>query len=212
MRAAFVTTLDSLLRYSLDPDSVLDRPIGFMSCYPMLNGMAPQIQMECLTVTWNNLHEGNCAGEGKTADLLDEDSKGFTNLLNELVIYAAYDALAKITSERQSHALKVVFNGPQRISERYDHWLYAKTRCLQTISSGPLHPHFLRELGDILDPGPWFDAGIDRNWCESREELMSLVGRWVAHKDLILGSNGLLTLDEIGILRAFFEEHPGLGR
>ncbi len=47
------------------------------------------------------------------------------------------------------------------------------------------------------------------NWCENREELLDLVGRWVARKDLILGSEGLLTQDEQDILRAFFEEHPG---
>jgi hypothetical protein len=50
------------------------------------------------------------------------------------------------------------------------------------------------------------------NWCENREELLDMVGRWVAQKDLILGSEGLLTRDEQDILRAFFEEHPGLAR
>jgi hypothetical protein len=50
------------------------------------------------------------------------------------------------------------------------------------------------------------------SWPETRDELLSLVGRWTANKDLILESQGLLTVDESDILRAFFEEHPGLGR
>jgi hypothetical protein len=41
---------------------------------------------------------------------------------------------------------------------------------------------------------------------------MGLVGRWQAQKSVLLGTEGLLTQDEQDILRAFFEEHPGLVR
>ncbi len=197
LRAAFVTTLDSLLRYSLDPGSMSTQSTGFMFCFPMLNGTAPQIQMECLFQTWARLQQ---------------NSEEPMELLNELVLYGAYETLARIAGEKPGPSLKMVMNGPGHIGKLPDHWLYSKTRCLQAASSKTAGPHFLRELSKIEDPGPWFDPEIDTPACEKREELLDLVGRWVARKDVLLGSIGLLTEDEKDILRAFFEEHPGLVR
>jgi len=196
MRAAFVSTLDCLLRYALDPDSVSESSSGFLSCFPMLNGMAPQIQMECLLRTWQRLPTS-----AETPELLDE-----------LVVYAALESLAGVTSDKQSASLRVVLNGPRVVSAEPVHWLHSKTRCMQIAGPTPRQTIFLRELQQIEDPCPWLESEMGANWCENREELLDLVGRWVAQKDLILGSEGLLTRDEQDILRAFFEEHPGLAR
>ncbi len=196
MRAAFVSTLDSLLRYALDPDTISESSSGFLSCFPMLNGMAPQIQMECLLRTWQRLPTSADAPE----------------LLDELVVYAAFESLAGVTCEKQSASLRVVLNGPRVISSEPIHWLHSKTRCMQIAGPTPRQTMFLRELQQIEDPCPWLESEMGANWCENREELLELVGRWVAQKDLILGSEGLLTRDEQDILRAFFEEHPGLAR
>lgn len=196
MRAAFVTTLDSLLRYALDPDTVSEGATGFISCFPMLNGMAPQIQLECLLKTWQRLPMSTDAVE----------------LLDELVQYAALESLACVTSEKPNASLRVVLNGPRVVITQPEHWLHSKTRCMQVAGPTPRQTVFLRELQQIEDPCPWLESDLGANWRENREELMDLVGRWVAQKDVILGSEGLLTRDEQDILRAFFEEHPGLAR
>jgi hypothetical protein len=197
LRAAFVTTLDSLLRYSLDPNGAATRPCGFLDCFPMLNGTAPQIQMECLFNTWSQLQQN----PGEPLRLLDE-----------LILYAAYESLAQLAEGKPGQPLKVVMNGPVPLSGDHDQWLYSKTRCLQLAASQAAEPHFLRELSEIEDPGPGVNPEFSANWSESREEMLSLLGRWVARKDVLSGTVGLLTNDEKDILRAFFEEHSGLVR
>lgn len=196
-RGAFVVTLDSLLRYSLDRDSFSSNGQGFMSCFPLLNGVAPQIQIECLFRTWNRIRQG------ETSEL---------EALDDLVIYGACESLAKITLEKKGYSLRAVHNGPRNLPTRSDIWLYSQTRCLQVAGSGAPDPHFLRRLSPIQKPVTEADAEFTTNWCEKREEILELVGRWVAHRQLLLGSEGLLTLDEQDMLRAFFEEHPGLVR
>ena len=196
-RAAFVTTLDCLLRYSLDPNGAAARPSGFLDCFPMLNGTAPQIQMECLFSTWSRLQQSS----GDPMQLLDD-----------LILYAAYESLAKLAEGKSSQPLKVVMNGPVPASGDHDQWLYSKTRCLQLADSRAAGPHFLRELSEIEDPSPDLNPEFSAIWPEQREETLNLVGRWVAQKEVLLGTVGLLTNDEKDILRAFFEEHSGLVR
>jgi len=197
LRAAFVTTLDSLLRYSLDPNGASTRPSGFLDCFPMLSGTAPQIQMECLFNTWSRLQQS----PGESLQHLDD-----------LILYAAYESLAQLAEGKPGQPLRVVMNGPVPFTGDQDQWLYSKTLCLQLADSRAAGPHFLRELGKIEDPSPGLNPEFFANWAEQREELMNLVGRWVARKDVLLGTVGLLTNDEKDILRAFFEEHSGLVR
>ncbi len=197
LRSAFVLTLDSLLRYSLDPESLFGTRIGFMSCFPMLNGTAPQIQLEFLFRTWSRIQN---------------ESTSSLDLLDDLVLYAAYESLAQVTTDKKNHSLNVALRGPKRLSSESDVWLHSKVRCFQISWAGPVKTQFLRELKEIGDPGPWFESEIEQNCGENREELMEVVGRWHAQKNVLLGSEGLLTQDEQDILRAFFEEHPGLVR
>lgn len=197
MRASFVVTLDSLLRCSLDPAAAAENSFGFFGCYPMLNSTSPQIQLECLLRTWQR-----CFQNGESPDLLDE-----------CVFYASYDALAEVCCGGSGQTLKVILNGPHpmdRLTE--DHWLHSKTRCLQTASKPESTDAILGQLAEIRDPSPWFGGSETRSAEESSEELLDLVGRWRADKNVIFGTSGLLTNDEQDILRAFFEEHPGLVR
>ena len=197
LRAAFVTTLDSLLRYSLDPIASYDRPTGFFDCFPMLNSTTPQVQLECLLTTWERWNRGECDPP---------------TLLDDCVFYASYEALARISTERPNHSLKVVLNGPESTLPNTDLWLRSKTRCLQVACGYPVQADFMRELAQIDDGNPWFDKDASGEIDVQREELQDLVGRWAAVRSIVLGSEGLLTSDEQDILRAFFEEHPGLVR
>lgn len=197
LRASFVVTLDSLLRCSLDPTAAFERSFGFFGCYPMLNATSPQIQLECLLRTWQR-----CFQNAESPDLLDE-----------CVFYAAYDTLADMCCDTSAATLKVTLNGPHPMdSLAGDHWLGSKTRCLQTAARPESMDRVVGHLAEIRDPNPWL-GGVERGVLEeSSEELLELVGRWRADKEVIFGTIGLLTEDEQDILRAFFEEHPGLVR
>ena len=83
-RAAFVTTLDCLLRYALDPSAADERPVGIFDCFPMLNAVAPQIQLECLLRTWSR----------RNRELPDS-----ADVLDDCVLYAACESLARISTD-----------------------------------------------------------------------------------------------------------------
>ncbi len=195
MRAAFVVTLDSLLRCSLDPTAAFENSLGFFGCYPLLNSTSPQIQLECLLRTWQR-----CFQNHETADLLDE-----------CVIYAAYETLADACCAPSQQTLNVAMNGPHvPKNHENDHWLCSKTRCLQTAGQADASRRVVQHLADIQDPNPWFGMPEGEFSSEASDELLELVGRWRAEKSIVFGSTGLLTEDEQDILRAFFEEHPAL--
>ncbi|MBL8810895.1 MAG: hypothetical protein JNM43_12015 [Planctomycetaceae bacterium] len=195
LRAAFVSTLDSLLRYSLDPGSICDHPTGFFHCFPMLNGMAPQVQMECLLRTWERWSQNHSS---------------FPDLLDQCVLYGAYESLGRVSTAKNDQSLRVVLNGPRSRPELDDHWLTAKTRCLQVAGAGPVTVDLLRELVEPTDPSPWLAGDTVSETDSARDELMELVGRWRIRREQLLAGAGLLTSEEIEILREFFEEHPGL--
>lgn len=197
LRAAFVTTLDSLLRYSLDPLSDCRHPAEFFDCFPTLRGTAPQIQLECVLRTWERWSQGNI----NVPDLQDN-----------FVFFAAYNALARMAGERQGNSLRVVLNGPKHMPLSADHWLASKTRCLQIGTSNPAQTTLLREASQTAGPIPSLKADSATEPDSAGQELLELVGRWVASREVILGSTGLLTQQEQDILRAFFEEHPSLVR
>jgi hypothetical protein len=197
LRAAFVTTLDSLLQYSLDPHANSPRSHEFLGCFPTLHGTAPQIQLECLLRTWHRWNQG---------EFLEPD------LLDEFVFYAAFETLARIASDSHNKSLRVVLNGPHIPVLKMDHWLASQAKCLLICPSNPPRSSLLREMSQISRQGQPFFSKSAEEPDAARQELLALVGRWVARKELVLGSKGLLTQDEQDLLRAFFEEHPGLVR
>jgi len=197
LRAAFVTTLDSLLQHSLDPLSNGQRSHEFFGCFPTLHGTAPQIQLECLLRTWHRWNQ---------SEFLEPD------LLDEFVLYAAFETLARIASDSHNKSLRVVLNGPHTTLLKSDQWLASQARCLLICPPSAPQSSLFREMSQIDRRGPAFVSESPTEPDAAMEELLSLVGRWVAQKSVVLGSHGLLTQDEQDLLRAFFEEHPGLVR
>ncbi len=194
-RAAFVTTLDSLLRYALDPSAVYERPVGIFDCFPMLNAVAPQIQLECLLRTWSR----------RNRELPDS-----ADVLDDCVLHAACEALARVSTDKNTTLLNVVLNGPRTMTVAASQWLCSQARCLQVAGPEPLRPAFLWELAEIDEPFLRCRTECAADSASDRDELLNLVGRWVADREVVLGSHGLLTQAEQEMLQTFFEEHPGL--
>ena len=195
-RAAFVLTLDSMLRESLEHKDVVTRPSGFLDVYPALQGSAPQIQLECLLQTWDRLHRDE-------VDLTP---------LDHCVVNAAYEALAKMGELAARPGLSSVWKGPKSIEMASDAWVTSKVRLIQLAMEEPSVSHILRMEKELDDRRPVFHAFSASDPCESRFDLTEIVERWAASGTIIFGSLGLLTDEEQDLLRIFFEEQPGLLR
>lgn len=195
-RAAFVSTLDCMLREALDGQNSVSMSGGFLDVYPVLQGTAPQIQLECLLQTWDHL----------------QDSRTPLTHFDHGVINAAFEALAKMSELATSPSLSSVWKGPRLIATACDQWVTTKVRVLQLTLDEKTSSEFVR-LEDKLEDHNLVSATISRTATRgSFEELIVVVGRWRASGDVVLGSKGLLTEDEQDILRVFFEEQSGLLR
>ncbi|MEJ7595889.1 MAG: hypothetical protein WKF77_30625 [Planctomycetaceae bacterium] len=195
-RAAFVLTLDCMLRESLDHQNAVARPGGFLDVYPVLQGTAPQIQLECLLSTWDHLQSGETT--------LTQFDHGVMN--------AAFETLAKMGEMKTRSTLASVWKGPKLIATACDHWVTSKVRALQLTLDEKTTSELIR-LAGTLDDHMSGSATISRTGTqEPCEELLTVVARWKASGEVILGSKGLLTEDEQDILRIFFEEQSGLLR
>lgn len=195
-RAAFVSTLDCMLREALDGQNSVSMSGGFLDVYPVLQGTAPQIQLECLLQTWDHL----------------QDSRAPLTHFDHGVINAAYEALAKMGELTTSPSLSRVWKGPRLIATACDHWVTTKVRVLQLTLDEKASSEFVRLESKLHDHNLVSAAFSRAGTPESFEELIVVVGRWRASGDVILGSKGLLTEDEQDILRVFFEEQSGLLR
>lgn len=195
-RAAFVLTLDCMLREALDRQPAAAGGGGFLDVYPVLQGTAPQIQLECLLETWDHLHRSEM-------DLTP---------LDHCVVNAAYEALAKMGELTTCSMLAIVWKGPKLIATSCDHWVTSKVRALQLTMDEKTSNELVR-LEDRLDdhsPTSVPFSGFGKQGPSV--DLISVVGRWTASSAVVLGSTGLLTEDEQDILRIFFEEQSGLLR
>jgi hypothetical protein len=192
LRAAFLLTLDSLMRYSLSPGRSEPNGSDFLHFYPPLSGMAPQIQMECVLRTWRRWST-------RQAD--------FPSPLEARILYAATELLASLAADRNSPLLRLVFEGPQNLHHLNDHWLPAKARCLQLTRESTFSRGILQELTLSSDPQEQV-LGSDSPAFEG--ELMEVLGRWRANTEMLTWGKGLLTAQELELVRDFFEEHAGL--
>lgn len=195
-RAAFVLTLDCMLREALNHPHAVARPGGFLDIYPLLRGTAPQIQLECLLRTWDHLQAGETP--------LTPFDHSVTN--------AACEALAKMGELTTRPTLNSVWKGPKLMATTCDHWLTSKVRVLQLTLDEKTSGELVR-LEDRLDDHNPDSTTFSRS--ETRgpsEELFSLVGCWRASAEVVLGSKGLLTEEEQDLLRVFFKEQSGLLR
>jgi hypothetical protein len=196
-RAGFVTVLDRLLLDALDPHAGLPRRPGLFDCFPLLDGVASQIQLECLLQTWSRWRAGFPGGESE---------------LDECVRYACWEALARVSPPEQNRMLQAVLRVlPGNVELPADHWLRSRVRCRQIADDQGPENSLLRALLPLDRPESADPVGQSLRDPE-HDDLLSLTGRWAAIRHMVLGSEGLLTEDEQGILRAYFEEHPGLVR
>lgn len=222
-RAAFLTTLDCLLRDGLTNDfPATDEPAqngiaeenaveadekyhgcGFLDRIPLLSSTAPQVQLECLFRVW---HRWNAP------------SPRFPGIMDQCVIHAAMEWLALLSQHDQHGLLKLVWQGPRPISTSRDCWLYAKIRSLQvlqTTRSGELSSSSRLSHGTAAAKPPFHDtclfagSGIMPDDQEF-DELLQIVGRWRIRRETISGLDNLLTSDEQSVLAEFLEQHPGL--
>ncbi|MBL8819240.1 MAG: hypothetical protein JNL58_24630 [Planctomyces sp.] len=197
-RAAFLTTLDSMLRDFLQPEGASNGQNGFLDRIPLLTSSAPHVQLDCLFSTWRKI----------------QDQSELLTTLDCCVYHAAMDTLAELSLSTECQTLKLAWRGPQPIRTGITHWLYSQVRCLQVGMSweswratpGMLSPsvqyQFVTRMpGDSLDHDNELSAvGL----------LLEVVGRWKVNERILRNSDGLLTDNEQGMIRAFFEEHPGL--
>ena len=195
-RAAFVLTLDCMLRESLDHQNTGARPGGFLDVYPLLLGTAPQIQLECLLRTWDHLQE----------------SETPLTPFDHGVINAACNALAKMGEMTTFPTLSSVWKGPKFIVTACDHWLTSKVRALQLTLDEKTSSELVRLEDKLGDHNPVSATSSRTGNPDLFEELLTVVGRWRASGDVVLSSKGLLTEEEQDILRIFFEEQSGLLR
>ncbi|HRA88386.1 MAG TPA: hypothetical protein PK992_09955 [Planctomycetaceae bacterium] len=195
-RAAFVHTLDCMLRETLEQQHSSKRGSGFLDVYPVLQGAAPQIQLECLLDTWDHLNRGESR----------------MTRLNTCVVNAALESLAKMAGQESQITLASVWRGPVHLNTGADHWVISKVRALQLAMDESTSSQ-LEGLSEHLSDRGISPCGIHgRETKGSTDDLLAIVGRWTASKTIMLESQGLLTQDEQDILRVFFEEQPGLLR
>lgn len=195
-RAAFVMTLDCLLRESLDREKSTANPCGFLDVFPVLQGTAPQIQLECLFQTW---------------DRLDRQTTEFSPL-DHCVVYAGYDALAKMGQMSARPNLKSTWKGPNLLTTTNDHWVTSKARVRQLALDEKTASLVVRIQDKMNDHLPYEAAFSAAEQADFNDDITDIVGRWIASRDIILGSVGLLTDEEQDLLRIFFEEQSGLLR
>ena len=195
-RAAFVLTLDCLLRESLDREKSTTNPGGFLDVFPVLQGTAPQIQLEYLFKTWSRL---------------DQRETEFSTL-DHCVVHAGYEALAKMGQMSARPNLKSAWKGPIALTTSNDHWVTSKARIRQ-LDMDERTSSLVTQVQDKLDDiQPCKTAFSGAEQAYSDEDITEIVGRWTAYRDVIFGSVGLLTNEEQDLLRIFFEEQSGLLR
>ena len=195
LRAAFVTTLNSLLRHALDSSESGNQHSGFLDRIPILSAMAPQIQMECLLNTWERVKS-------------DTDAELPT--IDECVLHASFEELAGVSLLDDRSVLRQIWMGPKLPVTRPDCWLYSKVRTYQvartSTSNVPMSTISSMAGSDELHQ-------MLHSFTESplnSPDLLDFVGRWRASRETLLNSSGLLNENEQDMIRAFFEEHPQL--
>ena len=195
-RAAFVVTLDCLLRESLDRQHSTAIPGGFLDIYPVLQGTAPQIQLECLLQTWDHLNRQEIE----------------LTALEHCVVNAGYEALAKMGQMAARPNLTTAWKGPRSIDTASDHWVTSKARVRQLAMDEKTDGMIRRIAGKLDDHHATMPMFFEPEPPSSCGDPTEIVGRWIASKEIVFGSNGLLTNEEQDLLRIFFEEQSGLLR
>ncbi len=192
LRAAFLLTLDELLRYSLAPTRIDANSVDLMHFYPPLKGMAPQVQLECILRTWQRFRIA-----------ADE----FPSPLDCRILHASSELLASLAGDGKNPMLRIVFEGPRDIQSVNDHWLVARIRCLQISRDSNHRRAIYRELAAAAPADSSLAGPINGSFDM---DVMETLGKWRVSADLHEFGHGLLTATERELVRDFFEEHSAL--
>ncbi|MEZ6132720.1 MAG: hypothetical protein R3C59_28975 [Planctomycetaceae bacterium] len=193
-RAAFVTTLDLLLAETQPRPEARTAGKGFLERLPLLDGCAPQIQMDCLLDTWQRV---KC----DEADTLTD--------LDLCVCYCATAELAHLAELDDSRRMERVLRGPGVEGPVDTLWLASKLRTLQITWP------FDRDCGVVLRDGNFLATDLDRVsemslHAETAAQMLDLAGHWFVTPRLLQNANGLVTDAEHRHLARVFQNHPSL--
>jgi hypothetical protein len=199
-RASFVTTFDCLLDDFLC-DSADCSANGFFRHIPLLNGCSPQVQLQLLFETWQQI---------QVVPLNDLD------IVHQCVCFCAFSELAGLSAADNRRALRRAVTGPgtadvvRQAIDADGHWLASRSRAAQVIFPFTAQAAVLDIAAATAseDLQPVRSAGGIGS--EAVEYLESLAGRWRVPRSILEAAKGLLTETEQDILNAFFEENANL--
>lgn len=199
-RAGFLTTLDCLLGQDLDDSPADSMSCGFLDRIPLLSSTAPQVQLQCLFQAWHRLNSTEVS---------------FSLPIDRCVTHAAMELLAQLSLSDDQMRLKLIWRGPRALQTKADFWLYSKIRAIQvaqTPDGGSHEANPLQRLGSdrLFRAASAFAGTIYPSIHCEIDELIRTVGLWRVRPEMLEQADGLLTSNEKGVLREYFEEHPGL--
>lgn len=180
-RVACLDTLERMvLARQFDPE--ISEGIGFLSEVPFLRAVAPQVQLDLLSETWQKHISG---------DVLE------STLVDESVIFAVCETAARAAEQDRNQMRAWAEAGPRRISVSSKVTLPEKIRQLHL--SLPNEGDFLL-ISQFEDLSPFeglslkAEFGIEPTKCDP---MFDVLGRWHVTPGFAGRLNGLLTDREV---------------
>ena len=170
---------------------------GFLTEIPFLKSVAPQIQLDALAETWTRISRG----AGINADIMDE-----------CVIYAVCETVARMVYEYPTDVERLLENGPQRVEIAVDRSLVPKLRALHL--NLPIDGDFLL-ASQFEDMDPSEAERYKRKFridSTRLDILLDSLGRWHVSEAFSENVQYLLTDRETERVDRLVREHPSLDR
>jgi hypothetical protein len=192
-RLSLVGLIDELMGETLQVRSESCQPGCFLDRYPLLESMAPQVQLESLLTSWDRIQQ----------------HRDFT-LLDEAICSASLDQLSELSSVGEQPLLKMAWSGPRASEFQLDQWVCSHARSVQVALLPACRTWQLEMLPEIETEQYLKILSLTPDERAERDEALDLVGRWRVRQETPDLGIGLLTSSERELLQAFFEEHRGL--
>jgi hypothetical protein len=154
------------------------QPFGYLCEVPFLQEVAPAVQLDLLTATWQKHHS-------------EEEHQ--SNLLDESVIYAACETTARLVETEPDSVVEILQRGPVASTVAVDPYLAREVRTLYLQL--PSEADFLI-ISQYLDMDPdraiksQLEIGIDP---KQKGPLFDALGRWHVQPQMTSRLGGLLT-------------------
>lgn len=161
---------------------------GFFRHIPLLQGTAPQVQLECLFECWTRMQQNNF----------------HATTLDQLILSAAVEELAWLGQIEHLRRLREVEKGPAETPAIDVLWVCSKIRSLQIV---------LPVRGDRSGIGVNVNTAdsLDQSTQPVGDDsVLETVGRWRVSPDFVDAAEGLLTEEEMEKLRLALAEQPGM--